>query len=104
MAVGFAKTNFNTHDNKFFLNSLYVLPEYQGKGIGSQLLRACEGFAESLKADEVWLGVMEQNVSALGWYKKSGFQFVSKAPFTMGKTTVQHCIGFRRILGSEARS
>jgi ribosomal protein S18 acetylase RimI-like enzyme len=96
-SVGFAKTNLNTDDNKFYLNSLYILPEYQSKGIGSRLLRACEDFALSLNADEVWLGVMTQNVSALEWYKKIGFQFVREEPFTMGKTTVMHLIGNRII-------
>jgi ribosomal protein S18 acetylase RimI-like enzyme len=98
--AGFAKTNFSTNEKKFYLNSLYILPEYQGKGIGSQLLQVCEDFALSLNADEIWLGVMAQNVSALEWYKKIGFQFVREEPFTMGKTTVQHLIGFRRIPNS----
>ncbi len=95
--VGFSKTNFDSNHKKFYLNSLYILPEHQGKGVGAKLLRASEEFALSLNAQEVWLGVMEQNVAALEWYKRIGFEFVEEAPFTMGNTTVMHLIGYRAI-------
>jgi diamine N-acetyltransferase len=95
--VGFAKTNLNRVENKFYLNSLYVLPEYQGKGIGSALLRVSENCGLSYKVDELWLGVMTQNVAALQWYKHIGFRFVREEPFTMGQTTVHHIIGYRAI-------
>ncbi len=95
--VGFAKTNFNPGEKTFYLNSLYILPEYQGKGIGSKLLRACEDFALSLSVDEIRLGVMTQNLPALNWYRRIGFQFEKEEPFTMGNTIVKHLIGFRKI-------
>ncbi|MEK9136873.1 MAG: GNAT family N-acetyltransferase [Bacteroidota bacterium] len=96
-AIGFAKTHFSHDDNKFYLNSLYVLPAHQGKGIGSELLKRSEEFALTCGADAVWLGVMNQNVAALAWYKRIGFEFVKEEPFTMGKTTVNHLIGCRKI-------
>jgi ribosomal protein S18 acetylase RimI-like enzyme len=46
---------------------------------------------------EIWLGVMVQNVDALAWYRKLGFIFEREEPFTMGKTTVPHLIGFKKI-------
>ena len=95
--VGFAKTNYESSKKRFYLNSLYILPEHQGKGVGAKLLRASEEFALSLNAHEVWLGVMTQNVAALDWYKRIGFQFVNEEPFTMGNTTVMHLIGYRAI-------
>jgi len=97
LPVGFARTAFNRDDGRFYLNSLYVLPEYQGKRIGSRLLQASEHFALTLDAREVWLGVMAQNVAAVDWYRRIGFRFVREEPFTMGLTTVQHLIGYRAI-------
>ncbi len=44
---------------------------------------------------------MSDNVTALSWYAKLGFNFVEEAPLTMGKTTVMHRIGYR-IIPSEA--
>ena len=57
--------------------------------------------AKSLGLEKVWLGVMIKNESAIAWYKKMGYEVVENLPFTMGRTTVDHFIGFipiRRIL------
>ncbi|MEO8167017.1 MAG: N-acetyltransferase [bacterium] len=96
-AAGFAKTRFNSDEKKFYLQSLYVLPEHQGKGIGSKLLDAVEEYARTFDVDSIWLGVMSQNLAALDWYRRIGFQFEQEEPFTMGTTTVMHLIGFRTI-------
>ncbi len=96
-AIGFSKTKFNKSQSRFYVQSLHVLPAYQGKGVGSLLMKQCEMFALSFGVDSLWLGVMEQNAKALEWYKRNGFQFVEQEPFTMGKTTVNHFIGFKNI-------
>ena len=96
-AVGFARTSYNQNEKKFYVHSLYVLPEGQGKGIGTKLLDAAEQFARTFSADGIWLGVMTKNVTALSWYKRIGFQFDREEPFAMGKTVVQHLIGLRKI-------
>jgi len=76
---------------------LYVLPEFQGKGIGTELLKIVEKKAVTHSFHQVWLGVMEQNVPSLEWYKKLGFNFVEQSPFQMGRTTVNHFLGYREI-------
>lgn len=73
------------------------MPDFQGKGIGTKLLHATEECALSFDVDAIWLGVMTQNLPALNWYRRIGFQFESEEPFTMGNTTVMHLIGFRKI-------
>jgi len=83
--------------DKFFISSLYVLPELQGYGIGKKLLVKAEEIAAKLKYEKVWLGVMKDNVKALEWYKKIGFQFVEEEPFKMGDTEVLHLIGYKVI-------
>lgn len=95
--AGFAKTALHRDEGRFYLSSLYVLPAFQGRGIGSRLLHASEEFALTLGVREVWLGVMTQNPAALDWYRRLGFQFVREEPFTMGQTTVSHLIGHRAI-------
>ncbi|MBI2430216.1 MAG: GNAT family N-acetyltransferase [Ignavibacteriales bacterium] len=95
--VGYARGKINQEQNRFYLESLYVLPEFQGKGIGMELLKMVELKAKELQYLEIWLGVMVQNIPSLEWYKKLGFQFVEESPFQMGKTTVNHLIGFRVI-------
>ena len=84
--------------DKFFISSLYVLPEFQGYGIGKKLLLQAEEIAAKLKHDKVWLGVMKDNIKALEWYRKIGFQFVEEEPFKMGETEVMHLIGYKVII------
>lgn len=51
------------------LDDLYVLPAFQGQGIGSEILKRC--IAES-KAD-MYLYVFRDNVRAIAFYKRFGF-------------------------------
>lgn len=95
VVVGYLKTRRNDREKRFHVSSVYVLPAYQGKGIGMKLLHAAEALATACHFDKVWLGVMVQNINALAWYKKIGFQFIEDAPFTMGQTTVNHLLGYK---------
>lgn len=95
--VGYARTFFNDQEARFYLNSLYVLPECQGKRIGTLLLRECETVGRAFGAEEIWLGVMKQNTRTVLWYEKLGFRFEREEPFIMGNTTVDHLIGFRKL-------
>ena len=95
--VGYARMKINKEQQRCYLESLYVLPEFQGKGIGTDLLSMVEKKALEHSFKQIWLGVMEQNVPSLEWYKKLGFNFTEQSPFQMGKTTVNHFIGFRDI-------
>lgn len=89
---------FEDHINKkFFISSLYVLPEFQGFGLGKKLLNEAYSIAKEKLFNKVWLGVMKQNVKALEWYKKLGFMFVEEEPFQMGTTEVMHLIGYKVI-------
>jgi len=39
--------------------------------------------------DTLWLGVMVQNIRALAWYRKRGFEFLDSMPFTMTLACLQ---------------
>ncbi len=99
-SVGWMKLFNDELAEKFYISSLYVLPNYQGYGIGKLLLQKAEEIASKLKYDKVWLGVMRDNVKALDWYKKLGFVFVEEEPFKMGNTEVLHLIGYKTITQS----
>jgi diamine N-acetyltransferase len=96
-AMGYAKVKFNPEERRCYLSSLYILPGYQGRGIGATLLAKGEECALGFGVNEIWLGVMVQNSNALDWYKRIGFQFVEEQPFVMGNTSVPHLIGYRTI-------
>jgi ribosomal protein S18 acetylase RimI-like enzyme len=89
---------FEDHINKkFFVSSLYVLPEYQGFGLGKKLLNEAYRIAKEKQFSKVWLGVMKQNTKSLEWYKNLGFIFDEEEPFQMGSTQVMHLIGYKII-------
>lgn len=95
--AGYAKVAFAPDEKKCYLSSLYVLPECQGRGLGSLLLAEAERHALAFGMHEIWLGVMVRNVRTMQWYEKIGFAFVREEPFTMGATNVAHRIGYRPI-------
>jgi hypothetical protein len=95
--AGYVRLFFNRDENRLYVPSLYLLPDFQGQDIGRQLLEAAEEYAAAKGLDELWIGVMVKNRQALVFYRKVGFQFVREEPFTMGKTTVSHLIGYKKL-------
>jgi ribosomal protein S18 acetylase RimI-like enzyme len=95
--VGYLKTLFAEREKRFYVSSVYVLPGFQGAGLGGHLMMKAEDQALLCGVHEIWLGVMTQNIPALEWYRRSGFLFVEEQPFTMGRTTVPHLIGYKKI-------
>jgi len=54
--------------------AIFVLQEYQGAGIGTQLVRTVLGAAESAGIERVWLSVERWNSAAVALYEKIGFE------------------------------
>jgi diamine N-acetyltransferase len=92
--AGYEKTYYNEEENRLYVHQLYILSVYQNLGLGKKLMKSAAERAKSMGLDKVWLGVMVKNESAVAWYEKMGYEVVENAPFTMGKTTVDHFIGF----------
>jgi diamine N-acetyltransferase len=92
--AGYEKTLNNREENRLYVQQLYILPRYQGLGFGKQLMAFAAEHARTYDLDRVWIGVMVDNTPALLWYQNMGYQVVEKTPFTLGKTTVDHYIGF----------
>jgi ribosomal protein S18 acetylase RimI-like enzyme len=95
--AGYARLFFNRDENRLYVPSLYLLPQFQGQEIGTRLLEAAEGYAAEKGLDELWIGVMVKNRQALVFYRKVGFLFIQEEPFTMGRTTVSHLIGYKKL-------
>ena len=92
--AGYEKTIYNEKENRLYVHQLYVLSVYQNLGLGKKLIKSAAERAKSLELDKIWLGVMIKNEPAIAWYKKMGYEVVENTPFTMGKTTVDHFVGF----------
>lgn len=61
--------------HKSHLNSLYIKPKYQNKGISNQLLEAIICFSQAQDdLEQILLSVAQDNPTAIHLYKKFGFQ------------------------------
>ena len=74
-----------------------MIPQYQQKVLGRELMIRAAEEAKGFRLDRVWIGVMVQNQQAYKWYKTMGYEVVRTEPFPMGKSTVDHYIGFVKI-------
>nr|WP_281254914.1 GNAT family N-acetyltransferase [Serinibacter salmoneus] len=66
------------------LSKCYVLPRAQGTGCAAELMRAVLRAAADAGADAVWLGVNAQNVNALRYYRRHGFEPVGERTYQVG--------------------
>ncbi len=104
VVAGYEKTYYNEKENRLYVHQLYILSAYQNLGLGKKLMKLAAERAKSMGLDRIWVGVMIKNESAVGWYKKMGYEIVENTPFTISKTTVDHFIGFipvERILAGD---
>lgn len=55
------------------VDDLYTMPEYEGQGIASALLRQCENFARDAGEPEIHLNVITDNAGLESFYEKRGW-------------------------------
>src|SRR5258708_16136259 len=59
------------HLPNFYLDQLFVAPQYQGQSLGRRLL----AFTRTHLPDEIWLRCVRGNEKAWRWYEREGFVF-----------------------------
>ena len=88
--IGYLKVNFGDSqtelkDNKSVeIERIYVSKKFHGKSIGQLLYDKAIAIAKQREAEYVWLGVWEENLRALSFYKKNGFVQFDKHIFKLG--------------------
>lgn len=63
-----------------YIPYLFVMPELQGHGLGSMLLRRMESMLELEGAERVQLETPADNVSAVRFYEKQGYRILAFRP------------------------
>jgi ribosomal protein S18 acetylase RimI-like enzyme len=66
------------------IERIYVLKEFQGKKIGQALYEKALKIAKDKQAVFIWLGVWENNLRALSFYRKNGFVEFGSHIFILG--------------------
>ena len=56
------------------IESLSVLPQYRGSGLGSELLDRLEQHLRAVGADDLILGALPGNTDAIRLYERRGYQ------------------------------
>lgn len=70
------------------LQRIYVNSSAQGKGVGSLLAKSLESLAREQGFTNLWLGVWEENTSAIRAYERWGYQIVGEHDFEIGSDTI----------------
>lgn len=81
--VGFTGIEPFKQESYIFIHKLYVLPGYQGKGIGKELINYIIGMASEMKMKEVRLNVNRTN-KAVQFYLKNGFEILKSLDIDIG--------------------
>ena len=89
--IAYCKLNRNKSEG--VLNSLrpleiqrmYVLEEFIGNNIGKSLMNNALNIAKAENFEVVWLGVWENNIPAINFYKSFGFEFYGSHEFVLGE-------------------
>ena len=66
------------------IQRIYIDMDYQGRGLGAQLLQFVSERAKALKLKYIWLGVWEKNPDAIRFYQRNGYEIFGSHPFLMG--------------------
>jgi ribosomal protein S18 acetylase RimI-like enzyme len=74
--VGFANFSSVNEEGKAELGAIYLLPEYQGSGIGTALLQA--GIDKLTNAREIFISVEKDNKIGRSFYDAKGFEVISE--------------------------
>ncbi|MCT4487182.1 GNAT family N-acetyltransferase [Levilactobacillus parabrevis] len=72
------ETQSETAKGEWYLDSLAVSPDHQGKGIGHQLLRALPHYARRDNQAVIGLNVDLENPAAMRLYKRMGYEVSGK--------------------------
>lgn len=66
------------------LKRIYVLTRFHGTGAGKRLMETAMEEARTMARRRMLLGVHAENVRALAFYERAGFEVVGKRTFQMG--------------------
>jgi len=104
-AVGFAKLKKHSLNDliaspiQMELQKIYVLTEYQGRGVGAALMKEAKSIADERNPDCLWLDTYISNEKAIHFYEKNEFKKIGKYLFTIGSQTFEYYVMELAIAG-----
>lgn len=89
--VAYMKLNFDKaqteegHNNTLEVQRVYVLQEYKNNHIGKRLIQKAIEIGRHNHLSYIWLGVWENNINAIKFYEKQGFEKFDIHIFKLGE-------------------
>lgn len=80
--IGYLK--LNTSEKGLEIERIYVIGSAQGHRIGKALFQFSLNLAKSRKSTWLWLGVWQENVKAVEFYKRQGMEVFDTRQFQLG--------------------
>ncbi|OEK00108.1 hypothetical protein BFP97_00625 [Roseivirga sp. 4D4] len=80
--LGYLK--LNSSDRGLEIERIYVRQSAQGKRIGKTLFDFALETARSRKSEWLWLGVWQENIKAIEFYKRQGMEVFDTRTFQLG--------------------
>lgn len=90
-AIAYAKLNTNERVNALEgkktvqIQRIYARKKALGTGIGALLMQQCISESLAKGMEVIWLTVWQQNLRAVEFYKKWGFEIIGEKQFMVGK-------------------
>ena len=88
--AAYLKLNFDNHSELLESNRtvqierIYVAPEFQGQGLGSDLLAFSEEEGRQANCEWIWLSVWQKNPQAIQFYEQNGYNICGTEIFQVG--------------------
>lgn len=83
--------NLQQRGNKIYLGLLSVSPQLQGFGIGKQLLKAAEEYAQHQQCMAIFMTVITARKELINWYQRCGYKDTGeRKPFTEDGLSGKH--------------
>ncbi|MBO3698260.1 GNAT family N-acetyltransferase [Roseivirga sp. E12] len=74
----------NTSKKGLEIERIYVRQTAQGTGIGKAMFEFSLGLAKTRKSEWLWLGVWQENIKAVEFYKRQGMEIFDVRQFQLG--------------------
>lgn len=83
-ACGYLALVPNLKDENMMISKIYVLSDFRGLGLGSQLLKFAIEKAKNNTCKSLWLTVNRNNSKSINWYENKGFKIKEDLKIDIG--------------------
>jgi ribosomal protein S18 acetylase RimI-like enzyme len=84
-------------ERPWHLRRVFVVPEWQGRGVAHQLVATPVAEAARRGGDALWLAVWQQAARPIAFYRKAGFAVVGTSTFPMGRHRDEDFVMARKV-------